>query len=183
MRMSLVEMKTLLPYIAMPRLVRDLRDLGIVAPQRHRLGAAADVELHHPVQVSDTYMKPSSTSGVDSSLPRSVPPVERPPIEKMNLSLRSLTLSRLTSLERRVARIVVVAMDHEPVLRLVGGVEQALRRDVGGHRRHRHGRKGERRQCCGQASCGHDLPPLRFSDRAHASPRHASPGHIVGRDR
>jgi hypothetical protein len=31
-------------------------------------------------------MKPSSTSGVDSSLPRSVPPVERPPIEKMNLS-------------------------------------------------------------------------------------------------
>jgi hypothetical protein len=43
-------------------------------------------------------MKPSSTSGVDSSLPGSVPPVERPPIEKMNLSLRSLTSSRLMSL-------------------------------------------------------------------------------------
>jgi hypothetical protein len=50
------------------------------------------------VQVSATYMKPSSTSGVDSSLPRSVPPVERPPIETMNFSLRSLALALVMSL-------------------------------------------------------------------------------------
>jgi hypothetical protein len=42
-------------------------------------------------------MKPSSTSGVASSLPRSVPPVARPPIEIMNLSFRSLALVLLMS--------------------------------------------------------------------------------------
>jgi hypothetical protein len=38
-------------------------------------------------------MKPSSTSGVDSSLPRSVlPPVAMPPIDMMNFGLRSFAL-------------------------------------------------------------------------------------------
>jgi hypothetical protein len=49
-------------------------------------------------QVSTTYMNPSSTSGVLSSLPRITPPVPVPPIESRNLSLRSLTVSRLISL-------------------------------------------------------------------------------------
>src|SRR5215470_11879198 len=49
-------------------------------------------------QVSVTYMWPSSTSGVDSSLPRMMPPVERPPMENVYLSSRFLTVSRLISL-------------------------------------------------------------------------------------
>jgi len=108
-------------------------------------------------------MKPSSTSGVDSSLPRKVPPVERPPIEKMNLSLRSLTSSRLTSLSAEW-RNCCSRDDDEPILRLVGGVEQALRSDVGGERRHRHGHDRDR---CNAADkpLADDLPPLRFFDR------------------
>src|SRR5215813_8029905 len=92
MRMSLVETKILFPYIAMPRLVRDCLILG---SYRHNGTAASPLRTSNfvtRVQVSATYMKPSSTRGVDSSLPRSVPPVARPPIEKMNFGLRSFAV-------------------------------------------------------------------------------------------
>src|SRR5215813_4604657 len=92
MRMSLVETRILFPYIAMPRLVRDCLILG---SYRHNGTAASPLRTSNfvtRVQVSATYMKPSSTRGVDSSLPRSVPPVARPPIEKMNFGLRSFAV-------------------------------------------------------------------------------------------
>ncbi len=79
----------------MPRLVRARVILG---SKRHSGTAAVPLRTSNFItrdQVSATYMKPSSTSGVDSSLPRSVPPVARPPIEKMNFGLRSLMLFRL----------------------------------------------------------------------------------------
>src|SRR5215475_11481138 len=62
MRMSLVETKILFPYIAMPRLVRDCLILG---SYRHNGTAASPLRTSNfitRVQVSATYMKPSSTS-------------------------------------------------------------------------------------------------------------------------
>src|SRR6266853_4759529 len=88
----------LLPYIARPRVVRDTRIFG---SYRHNGTACVPLRTSNFItrdQVSVTYMKPSSTSGVDSSLPRIVPPVERPPIENVYLSWRLLTVSRLISL-------------------------------------------------------------------------------------
>src|SRR5215468_8064767 len=95
MRMSLVEMRTLSPYNAIPRLVRDCLILG---SYRHKGTASVPLRTSNfvtRVQVSATYMKPSSTRGVDSSLPRKVPPVARPPIETMNFGLRSFALVAL----------------------------------------------------------------------------------------
>ena len=83
--------------MASPRAVRDTLILGSL---RHSGIAAVPLRTSNFItrdQVSVTYMKPSSTSGVDSSLPRSVPPVARPPIETMNFSVSSLTLLRLIS--------------------------------------------------------------------------------------
>src|ERR1700730_4358264 len=96
MRMSLVEMRTLFPYNAIPRLVRACLILG---SYRHKGTAASPLRTSNfitRVQVSATYMKPSSTRGVDSSLPRRVPPVARPPIDMMNFGLRSFALAALT---------------------------------------------------------------------------------------
>src|SRR5262245_65892040 len=96
MRMSLVETRTLLPYIAMPRLVRDCLIFG---SYRHNGTAASPLRTSNfitRVQVSATYMKPSYTRGGDSSLPRKVPPVARPPVQLMNLGLRSSALVTLT---------------------------------------------------------------------------------------
>jgi hypothetical protein len=87
----------LFAYIASPRVVRARVILG---SYRHSGIASAPLRTSNFItrlQVSITYMNPSSTSGVDSSLPRWVPPVARPPVENMNLSLRSRAVSRLIS--------------------------------------------------------------------------------------
>src|ERR1700680_258899 len=84
--------------MASPRVVRDTRIFG---SYRHNGIASAPLRTSNFItrdQVSVTYMKPSSTKGVDSSLPRMVPPVARPPIEKVNLGLSVWTVSRLISL-------------------------------------------------------------------------------------
>jgi hypothetical protein len=97
MRMSLVPMNTLLPYIAMPRCVRDCLIFGSWRQSGTPLSPLRTSNFITRPQVSFTYMKPSSTSGVASSLPRSVPPVAMPPIDMMNFSFMSLALPRLRS--------------------------------------------------------------------------------------
>ena len=58
-----------------------------------------------------------------------------------------------------MARIVVVAVDHQPVVRVVRSIEQALGRGIGGQRRGRGDGKADRRQRGENHSPRHRSPP------------------------
>src|SRR5262249_41712115 len=96
MRMSLVATKTLLPYSARPRLVRDFVILGSKPHGGTAWGPLRTSTFTPGARGWKPYKNPPPTGGVSSPFPRGVPPVARPPIENRNLSLRSLTFARST---------------------------------------------------------------------------------------
>ena len=111
------------------------RDLGVVAPQRHRRGAAAHVELHHPrpgvghiheavVHQRGRFLLAAQRAAGRASADR-----------EHELELEVLDGVAIDGLERGMPAVVVVVVDHQPVLRLGRGVLQPLRRDIRGQAR------------------------------------------------
>src|SRR5262249_3286978 len=134
------------------------RDLGVVTPQRDRLGAAADIELHHPGpgvgNVQKTVLDQRGRFFLAAQRPAGRAAADR----EQELELEVLDVCPVDAAERRMPRVVIVAVDHEPVLRLLGGIQQSLRRHVRRCRRVNHGRKADRSK---HTDCsGHDVLPL-----------------------
>ena len=74
-----------------PAIGPRLGNLRVIAPQRHAVGAASHVELHHPIPgVRDIHEAVVDQRGC-LFLARQGSPVALPSIEKMNLTFRSLT--------------------------------------------------------------------------------------------
>jgi hypothetical protein len=137
-----------------------LGDLGIIAPERHRFGAAADVEFHHPVVSIGHIHEAVIDQWGRLLLAREGAAGGAAADREDEFELQVLDGVAIDVLERRMAGIVVVAVNREPILRLGRRVEQALWRDVGGQGGQGDGRQANRCQCSEIAFCGHELPPL-----------------------
>ncbi len=161
-----------------PALGARLLDLGVVAPERHGLRAAADVELHHPapgvVDVHEAVVDQRGRFFLAAQRAAGRAAADR----DHELELEVLGVGVVDVLEARMPRIVVVAVDHQPVLRVVRRIEQALGRNVRGRGWTDDGGKANSSQ---RADCPQHgiLPVGRLTNVLAGEP--TTPGGLAGR--